>query len=163
MTWLAFFLCFFGWFGIASLMAVVREDLALTKEQIGNTIIASVAITVIVRILIGPLCDRLGPRRVYRWLLILGAFPVMGIGLAQSYETWVVERTSGERETGLLAAQTPTSITLRQGPGQEVTIAREDVRSLTALPESAMPGDLDKVVTAEEMADLLAFINRGVM
>jgi len=26
-TWFAFFLCFFGWFGIAPLMAVVREDL----------------------------------------------------------------------------------------------------------------------------------------
>ena len=92
MTWFAFFLCFFGWFGIAPLMAVVREDLGLTKEQIGNTIIASVAITVFVRLLIGPLCDRLGPRRVYRWLLILGAFPVMGIGLSQSYETFLLFR-----------------------------------------------------------------------
>ena len=25
MTWFAFFLCFFGWFGIAPLMAVVRR------------------------------------------------------------------------------------------------------------------------------------------
>jgi hypothetical protein len=42
MTWFAFFLCFFGWFGIAPLMAIVCEDLMLTKAQIGNTIIASV-------------------------------------------------------------------------------------------------------------------------
>jgi NNP family nitrate/nitrite transporter-like MFS transporter len=34
MTWFAFFLCFFGWFGIAPLMAVVRDDLQLTKEQV---------------------------------------------------------------------------------------------------------------------------------
>ena len=91
-TWFAFFLAFFGWFGIAPLMAIVREDLMLTKAQIGNTIIASVAITVIVRILIGPLCDRIGSRKAYTWLLILGSLPVMGIGLAQSYETFLLFR-----------------------------------------------------------------------
>ena len=83
MTWLAFFLCFFGWFGIAPLMAIVREDLMLTKAQIGNTIIASVAITVLVRLIIGPLCDKYGSRLTYTWLLILGSFPVMGIGFDQ--------------------------------------------------------------------------------
>ena len=28
MTWFAFFLCFFGWFGIAPLMSVARETAA---------------------------------------------------------------------------------------------------------------------------------------
>lgn len=92
MTWFAFFLCFFGWFGIAPLMAIVREDLMLTKAQIGNTIIASVAITVLVRLLIGPLCDKFGARLTYTWLLILGSLPVMSIGLAQSYESFLLFR-----------------------------------------------------------------------
>jgi NNP family nitrate/nitrite transporter-like MFS transporter len=92
LTWFAFFLCFFGWFGIAPLMAVVREDLLLTKAQIGNTIIASVGITVLVRLLIGPLTDKLGPRRVYTGLLVLGSIPVMTIGLANSYETFLLAR-----------------------------------------------------------------------
>jgi MFS transporter, NNP family, nitrate/nitrite transporter len=92
LTWFAFFLCFFGWFGIAPLMPVVKGDLGLTKEQIGNTIIASVAITVLVRILIGYLCDRIGPRRVYTALLALGSLPVMLIGLADSYETFLLAR-----------------------------------------------------------------------
>lgn len=91
-TWFAFFLAFFGWFGIAPLMAIVREDLMLTKAQIGNTIIASVAITVLVRILIGPLCDKIGSRKAYTWLLILGSIPVMGIGFARSYETFLLFR-----------------------------------------------------------------------
>ena len=43
LTRFAFFLCFFGWFGIAPLMAVVRKCPVLSKAQIGNTIIASVA------------------------------------------------------------------------------------------------------------------------
>src|SRR6266849_3136297 len=82
LSWFAFFLCFVAWFGIAPLMAVVREDLHLTKAQIGNTIIASVAITILARLLAGWMCDRYGPRRTYAALLILGAFPVMFIGVS---------------------------------------------------------------------------------
>ena len=50
MAWLAFFLCFFGWFGLAPLMPVIRSELHLTKEQVGNSAIAAVAITILVRI-----------------------------------------------------------------------------------------------------------------
>ena len=92
MTWLAFFSVFFAWFGIAPLMPIVRDDLGLTNAQIGNTAIASVAVTVLVRLLIGPLCDRFGPRLTYSALLILGSLPVMGIGLAKSYESFLLFR-----------------------------------------------------------------------
>lgn len=65
-------------------MAIVRDDLKLSKAQIGNTVIASVAISIIARLLTGWLCDRFGPRRTYSALLILGALPVTGIGLSQA-------------------------------------------------------------------------------
>jgi len=91
-TWFAFFLCFFGWFGIAPLMAVVREDLSLTNDQVGNTIIASVGITVLARLFVGWLCDKIGPRKSYTWLLALGSIPVMTIGLADSYESFLLFR-----------------------------------------------------------------------
>ncbi|GHA97123.1 NarK family nitrate/nitrite MFS transporter [Modicisalibacter luteus] len=91
-SWFAFHICFFGWFGIAPLMAVVRDDLGLTKTQIGNTIIASVAITVIVRLAIGVLCDKIGPRKAYTWLLCLGSLPVMMIGFADSFESFFLAR-----------------------------------------------------------------------
>lgn len=92
MTWLAFFLCFFGWFGIAPLMPVVREELHLTKGQIANIIIASVAITVLARLLFGWLCDRIGPRKSYAWLLIAGSLPVIGIGFANDYTSFLLFR-----------------------------------------------------------------------
>ena len=91
-SWFAFFLCFFAWFGIAPLMAVVRDELSLTKAQIGNTIIASVAVTILVRLLIGKMCDRFGPRLSYTALLLVFSLPVMGIGLAHSYETFLLFR-----------------------------------------------------------------------
>ncbi|MDQ3332319.1 MAG: MFS transporter, partial [Planctomycetota bacterium] len=35
MSWFAFFTCFIAWFGIAPLMSIVRDELSLTKDQIG--------------------------------------------------------------------------------------------------------------------------------
>ncbi|BBU57190.1 MULTISPECIES: MFS transporter [Mameliella] len=92
MTWFAFFSCFFAWFGIAPLMTVVRDELQLTKDQIGWAIIGSVSITIFARLFIGWLCDRIGPRKAYTWLLILGAFPVMGIGLSWNFESFLLFR-----------------------------------------------------------------------
>src|SRR6188474_3894463 len=91
-TWMTFFVCFFGWFGIAPLMPVVRENLGLTKQQIGNIIIASVAITIFARLFFGWLCDRIGPRISYTILLLVGSLPVMFVGLSNSYESFLLFR-----------------------------------------------------------------------
>jgi NNP family nitrate/nitrite transporter-like MFS transporter len=94
MTWFAFFLCFFAWFGIAPLMSVVSHEMSLTKSQIGWCIIGSVAITVIARLFVGWLCDRIGPRLAYTGLLLIGSLPVMGIGLASNFETFLLFRVA---------------------------------------------------------------------
>ena len=94
MSWFAFFLCFFAWFGIAPLMSVVRTEMGLTKDQIGWCVIGSVAITVIARLIVGRLCDRLGPRLTYTGLLILGSLPVMAIGLAHDFTTFLFFRVA---------------------------------------------------------------------
>ncbi len=91
-TWLMFFVCFFGWFGLAPLMPTIREELNLSKAQVGNIIIASVAATIIARLIIGKLCDIFGPRKSAVWLLIIGSFPVMLVGLANSYESFLMFR-----------------------------------------------------------------------
>lgn len=110
-SWFAFHICFFGWFGIAPLMAVVRDDLGLTKTQIGNTIIASVAVTIVVRLAIGVLCDRIGPRKAYTWLLCLGSLPVMGIGFADSFESFFLARLAiGAIGASFVITQYHTSI-----------------------------------------------------
>jgi len=92
MSWLAFFVCFFAWFAVAPLMPVIKGEFGLTPGQIANINIAAVGITILVRLLIGPLCDKYGPRRTYTALLVLGAVPVFGIAFAQSYETFLVAR-----------------------------------------------------------------------
>lgn len=91
-TWLMFFVCFFGWFGLAPLMPTIREDLGLTKSQVGNIIIASVSSTIIARLIIGKLCDTWGPRKTAIRLLIAGSLPVFLVGLAHDYTTFLLFR-----------------------------------------------------------------------
>lgn len=92
LTWLTFFVCFFGWFGLAPLMPTIKADLGLDKSQIGNIVIASISGTIIARLLIGKLCDTWGPRKTYTALLLIGSIPVMTVGLAQSYSSFLLFR-----------------------------------------------------------------------
>jgi len=91
-TWLMFFVCFFGWFGLAPLMPTIRAELHLTKGQVGNTIIASVAATIIARLIIGKLCDTWGPRKTAVRLLLAGSIPVFFVGLAHDYTSFLLFR-----------------------------------------------------------------------
>jgi len=91
-TWLTFFFCFFAWFGIAPLMPLVSESLHLTKGQKANAAIAAVSATIIARLIVGRLTDKYGPRKVYTWLLIFCSIPVMCIGLANSYTSFLLFR-----------------------------------------------------------------------
>lgn len=91
-TWITFFVCFFGWFGLAPLMPTIKEDLHLSKSQIGNVVIASVSATILARLLIGRLCDTWGPRKTYTALLLIGSIPVVCVGLAQDYTSFLLFR-----------------------------------------------------------------------
>jgi len=92
MSWLAFFVCFFAWFSLAPLMPVIKAEFGLSKDQIANINIAAVGITILIRLAIGPLTDKYGPRRTYSALLVLGALPVLGIAFAKSYAAFLFFR-----------------------------------------------------------------------
>lgn len=92
MSWMAFFVCFFAWFAVAPLMPVIKGEFNLSKDQIANINIAAVGITILVRLIIGPLCDKYGPRITYTALLALGAIPVIGIAFSQSYGAFLFFR-----------------------------------------------------------------------
>ncbi len=92
MSWLAFFVCFFAWFAVAPLMPVIKGEFHLSIGQIANINIAAVSVTILARFVIGPMCDRFGPRKAYTALLALGALPVMGIAFATSYEAFLIFR-----------------------------------------------------------------------
>lgn len=60
--------------------------------------------------------------------------------------------------TGIITAETSSSITLKQPEGKTETILRADLEELKASGQSLMPVGVEKNVTVEQMADLIAFL-----
>ncbi|HVP48532.1 MAG TPA: PVC-type heme-binding CxxCH protein [Bryobacteraceae bacterium] len=77
--------------------------------------------------------------------------------IAQGYEAYVVETTGGTFD-GVVGAQTPTTIALRHEDGKEDIIQRKDIKQMYVTNVSAMPGDLEKQIDIQQMADLLEFL-----
>ncbi|GJE85170.1 nitrate transporter [Phanerochaete sordida] len=76
LSWLGFWVAFLSWFAFSPLIPeAVKTDLKLTQQQIGNSNIVSLCSTLLVRVIVGPLVDRYGPRKVMAGLLIVGAIP----------------------------------------------------------------------------------------
>ncbi|KAG0198182.1 High-affinity nitrate transporter 2.1 [Mortierella sp. GBA30] len=92
LSWLSFFIAFTGWFAIPPLMPTIQTDLKLTPIEISNANLTSVSATILARLVIGPLCDRYGPRRVMSGLLLLGSIPVGLIGLVSDANGLIVTR-----------------------------------------------------------------------
>ncbi|MCI0705590.1 MAG: c-type cytochrome [Planctomycetia bacterium] len=60
--------------------------------------------------------------------------------------------------SGLLATETTTSITLRAQQGKDETILRSDIQTLRGTSKSLMPEGLEKEITKQDAADLLAYL-----
>ena len=91
-SWFCFFTAFTSWFGIQPLLPTIGKELKLSKTDLANSGIASVAATVAIRIFIGPLCDKFGPRRIMSGLLILGAIPMALAGVIRSGTDLIILR-----------------------------------------------------------------------
>lgn len=78
--------------------------------------------------------------------------------ITQGFTAYTVATTDGRVLTGLIASESPTSLTLRQPLGKEDTILRSDVEELAASKQSLMPQGLEKNISRQEFADLLAYL-----
>eukprot|EP00980_Cylindrotheca_fusiformis_P028863 scaffold22661_cov200-Cylindrotheca_fusiformis.AAC.2 len=82
----AFFVAFFVWFAITPLIPEIQESLNLDKRQIWQSNIANVAGTVLIRFILGPLCDTVGPRVLFTFVLVFSAVPAACTGLVKDAE-----------------------------------------------------------------------------
>ena len=80
--------------------------------------------------------------------------------ISPGYVTYTVATEAGQVFSGLLVAESPTSLTLRQAEGKEQIILRKDVDEVRAMSVSMMPEDLPKTVAPRDLADLLAWLRR---
>ena len=91
-AWWAFFVAFFNWFAISPLLPSIKDDLALDKKDIWTSSIAAVGSTILIRFMLGPLCDVYGPKVLFTISLCLTAIPTALIGVIQSKTDLIVLR-----------------------------------------------------------------------
>ena len=65
---------------------------------------------------------------------------------------------SGGIYSGLIAAETASSITLRRDKSVEKTILKSEIDEISSSEKSLMPEGFEKTIPPQEMADLLAFL-----
>jgi len=76
-SWFAFFLAFFAWFAFAPLMSVIGPQLQLTDQEKWTANICSVASTILMRFIIGPLCDKVGAKNLMAGLMVYGGIMIL--------------------------------------------------------------------------------------
>ncbi len=92
LTWFAFFVSFLVWFNHAPLLAVIRDTLGFSDQQVKVLLILNVALTIPARIVIGMLVDRFGPRIMYTGLLGIAGLLCFAYAMANSFETMALTR-----------------------------------------------------------------------
>lgn len=75
------------------------------------------------------------------------------------YLSYVVALDSGRTITGLIAAETANSLTIRKPDGMSETVLRVNIEELRSTGLSYMPEGLEKQIDVAAMADLLAYLN----
>jgi len=78
--------------------------------------------------------------------------------ISPNFMGYVVLLTDGRIETGIMATQTPSSITLKKDKGAMVTLLRRDIEEIKNSGKSLMPEGFEKKLNHQQMADLLAFL-----
>jgi putative heme-binding domain-containing protein len=106
-------------------------------------------------IAVGP--DIFGVRNQSKETLLLHII-VPEYEVPSGFAGYVLETKDGRTLSGLIVAETATSLTLREALGQEETILRSQIASLNAMTLSLMPQEMEKNMSRQELADLLSYL-----
>jgi putative membrane-bound dehydrogenase-like protein len=75
-----------------------------------------------------------------------------------NYLSYTAVAADGRAYTGILTAETSTSVTLKLAEGKTVTLRRAEIEELQSDGVSLMPDGLEKLISPQDMADLISFI-----
>ena len=75
------------------------------------------------------------------------------------YLTYILETTEGRILTGMIAAETANSITIRRVDGTTIAVQRVEIEALRSTGLSFMPEGLEKMIDVPAMADLLSYLD----
>ncbi len=75
-----------------------------------------------------------------------------------NYVNYTIVTKRGKEITGLIAAESASSITLQRAEAQTELVLRQDIDEIRSTGVSLMPEGLEKTITVEQMADLISFL-----
>ncbi|MFM9966590.1 MAG: dehydrogenase, partial [Planctomycetaceae bacterium] len=104
----------------------------------------------------GPDLTRIGGIRNERDLLESILFP--SASFVRSFEPVLIVTTNGKTVNGLIRSETPDELVIATGPNKEERVARADIEEMKPSSVSIMPAGLEKQLTKEQLADLIAFL-----
>ena len=78
--------------------------------------------------------------------------------IAPAFAAYLVTTRDGRTLSGIMASETPTSLTLRGPLAQDSALLRSEVAKVEALPTSLMPAGLEQALSPQHFADLIGYL-----
>lgn len=74
------------------------------------------------------------------------------------YVNYLAVLNDGRTLSGIIAAESATSITLRRTEGASDVVPRAELEALRSTRQSIMPEGLEKQLSHQDLADLIAYL-----
>ena len=104
---------------------------------------------------VGP--DLFGIRNQEREVILLHTI-VPEHEIVPGYANYRVSLKDGREVEGMIAAENSTHVRLRRALGEEESIPRDQIRSMDSSGLSLMPQEMEKNMSRQDMADLIAYL-----
>lgn len=105
---------------------------------------------------VGPALDEIGSKLSREAMFVSILYPSAGV--SHNYETYTAVTIDGDVITGLMQSETDDEVVLKTAEGLVKKIPRDDIDLLEKQEISLMPADLQKVMTNQELIDLVDYL-----